>query len=329
MKHFFSTAVCMLLARMVWAQVGVNDSVPQYWSTGGAFNATFQQVSLQNWAGGGSNSLALGGVASVFVVYDDTVKRRWENNVELNYGIGRIGGKENPFTKTNDNILLVSRYGRKLVPRFYLLTLLDFRSQITQGFRYEAVNDSTRNATKIAEFMSPGFLITSLGITYSPTRKKLLLKRRRNGEEEEEEGEEDKIKKQKMRDYFAVTLSPFSGKFTFVLNDKLAALDLYGTNGENVRAEIGSSLTVMLRKNLFKNVSVSSNLNLFSGYRQPENIDVNFETLLVLKVNEFIAANVALQLVYDDDINIEREDGTTGPALQVQNAVNVGLSYEF
>ena len=318
----------MLLARIVCAQVGVNDSVPQYWNTGGAFNATFQQVSLQNWAGGGRNSLALGAVASVFVVYDDTVKRRWENNIELNYGIGRIGGRENPFTKTNDNILLVSRYGRKLVPRFYLSTLLDFRSQITQGFRYEAVNDSTQNAIKISEFMAPGFLVASLGITYSPTRKKLLLKRKVDGEEEEDD-EEDKEKKQRVRDYFAVTLSPFSGKFTFVLNDELLAQDLYGTNGENVRAEIGSSLTVMLRKNLIKNVSVSSNLNLFSGYRQPQNIDMNFETLLVLKVNKFIAANVALQLIYDDDINIEREDGSTGPALQVQNAINVGLSYGF
>ena len=320
-------AISILWTSAAGAQVGVNDSVPQYWNTGGNFNATFQQVSLQNWAGGGRNSLALGAVASVFVVYDDTVRRRWENNVELNYGIGRIGGSENPFTKTNDNILLLSRYGRKLAPRYYLSALLDFRSQITQGFRYEQVNDSVQNATQISEFMSPGFLVASLGMTYSPTRKKLLLVRKKDGKEENDD--EDKEKKKKSRDYFAVTLSPFSGKFTFVLNDELAALDLYGTDGENLRAEIGSSLTVVLRKNLIDNISVSSNLNLFSAYEHPENIDVNFETLLVLKVNEFIAANVSLQLIYDDDINIEREDGTVGPALQVQNAVNVGLSYGF
>ena len=325
MKHLFAITVCVLLTRIAGAQVGVNDSVPQYWNTGGTFNATFQQVSLENWAGGGRNSLSLGAVASVFVVYDDTVKRRWENNVELNYGIGRIGGKENPFAKTNDNLLFVSRYGRKLAPRFYLSALLDFRSQLTQGFRYEQVNDSTLNATKISEFMSPGFLVASLGITYSPTRKRLLLKRKSDGKEEEENGDQ----KQKARDYFAVTLSPFSGKFTFVLDDELLALDLYGTDGDHVRAEIGSNLTVSLRKNLIKNVSVSSNLNLFSAYQHPENIDMNFQTLLVLKVNKFIAANVALQLIYDDDINVEREDGTSGPALQVQNAVNVGLSYGF
>ena len=328
MKYLFIT-ISLVFASPAWAQVGINDSVPQYWNVGSNFNATFQQVSLQNWAGGGKNSLSLGAVASVFMVYDDTVRRRWENNLELNYGIGRIGGKEDPFTKTNDNILLVSRYGRKLAPHYYLSTLLDFRSQITPGFRYEQVNDSVQSATQISEFMAPGFLVASLGVTYSPTRKKLLLKRKKDGKEIEEDEEEDKEKKKKRRDYFAVTLSPFSGKFTFVLDDELAALDLYGTDGKNARAEIGSSLAVNLRKNLIKNVSVSSNLNLFSGYAQPQNIDMNFETLLVLKVNKFIAANVALQLIYDDDINVEREDGSIGPALQVQNAINVGLSYGF
>lgn len=318
----------LLLFLASQAQESATDSVPQYWNAGGSFNSTFQQVSSANWAGGGQNALSLGAVASLFAVYDDTVRRRWENNLELGYGLGRIGGRENAFVKTNDNLLMVSRYGRKLAKRFYLSALLDFRSQLTPGFRYEQVNDSVRNATQTSEFLSPGFLITSLGITYSPTRKKVLLKRRANGQEEDDDGG-DKDRKDRARDYFSVTLSPFSGKFTFVLDDELVALNLYGTEGENVRAEIGSSLTLVVRKRLVENVTVSSNLNLFSAYQHPENIDLNFQTVVVLKVNEFLAANVALQLIYDDDINVKREDGSSGPALQVQNAVNVGLSYVF
>ncbi len=327
MKHSMVTVLGLLLSFAAQAQGSATDSVPQYWNAGGSFNSTFQQVSSANWAGGGQNSLSLGAVASLFAVYDDTVRRRWENNLELGYGLGRIGGRENAFVKTNDNLLLVSRYGRKLAKRFYLSALLDFRSQLTQGFRYEQVNDSVRNATQVSEFLSPGFLITSLGVTYSPTRKKLLLKRRANGQEDEDDDAKDR--KDKARDYLSVTLSPFSGKFTFVLNDELVALNLYGTEGRNVRAEIGSSLTLMVRKRLVENVTVSSNLNLFSAYQQPENIDLNSQTTVVLRVNKFLAANVALQLVYDDDINVVREDGSSGPALQVQNAVNVGLSYGF
>ena len=314
-----------LLLSMLWYFKGYAQSdTIAYWDSGGEFNATFQQVTLQNWAGGGRSTIAVGGVANFFLVYDDTVKHRWENTLELNYGISRVGGADNPFAKTNDNILFISRYGRKLSPRFYLSALADFRSQMTQGFRYEEINDSTVNTTKIAEFMSPGFLVTSLGITYSPTRKTLLKKERKK-----DQGEEEKEQMQKKRDRFSVTLSPFSGKFTFVLDDALVRLDRYGTEGENVRAEVGSSITASVRKSLGENILISSNLNFFSAYEHPLNIDTNFETLLVLKVNQYISANVALQLIYDDDINIRREDGTTGPALQLQNAINVGLSYGF
>ena len=329
MKRCILTVLGGLLFLAARAQESA-DSVPQYWNAGGNFNSTFQQVSSANWVGGGQNSLSLGAVASLFAVYDDTVRRRWENNLELGYGLGRIGGSENSFIKTNDNLLLVSRYGRKLATRFYLSALLDFRSQLTPGFRYEQVNDSVRNATQTSEFLAPGFLITSLGVTYSPTRKKVLLKRRADGQEDDDDDDDDaKDRKNRARDYFSVTLSPFSGKFTFVLSDELVALNLYGTEGENVRAELGSSLTLVVRKRLVENVTVSSNLNLFSAYQQPENVDLNFQTVVVLKVNRFLAANVALQFIYDDDINVEREDGSSGPALQLQNAVNVGLSYGF
>ena len=68
----------------------------------------------------------------------------------------------------------------------------------------------------------------------------------------------------------------------------------------------------MVRKRLVENVTVSSNLNLFSAYQEPENIDLNFQTTVVLRVNKFLAANVALQLVYDDDINVVREDRQLG-----------------
>ena len=238
MKHSMVTVLGWLLSFAAQAQGSATDSVPQYWNAGGSFNSTFQQVSSANWAGGGQNSLSLGAVASLFAVYDDTVRRRWENNLELGYGLGRIGGRESAFVKTNDNLLLVSRYGRKLAPRFYLSALLDFRSQLTQGFRYEQVNDSVRNVTQTSEFLSPGFLITSLGITYSPTRKKVLLKRRANGQEEDDDDAKDR--KDKARDYFSVTLSPFSGKFTFVLNDELVALNLYGTDGAKCGLKLGA-----------------------------------------------------------------------------------------
>jgi len=76
-------------------------------------------------------------------------------------------------------------------------------------------------------------------------------------------------------------------------------------------------------------VVFGSNLNLFAGYEEFQNVDFNLESLLVLRVNKYIVSNISLQMIYDDDINVERDDGSIGPALQVQNAINVGFSYGF
>lgn len=287
-----------------------------FWDSGGEFNATFQQVGLSNWAGGGQSTIALGGVASAFWSYDDTTTRRWENSLEISYGISRIGGSEDTrFTKTKDNLIYTSRYGRKLSKNWYLSGLGDLRTQIAQGFRLVQVNDSLQDERLVSSFMAPGFLIASLGLTYSPEKRKLT---------------DNSINaKKKEGNYFALSLSPFSGKFTFVLNEQLAENDLFNTGGAKVRAEAGASMTLGVRRKVLDNVVFGSNLNLFAGYEEFQNVDFNLESLLVLRVNKYIVSNISLQMIYDDDINVERDDGSIGPALQVQNAINVGFSYGF
>ncbi|MFP4089872.1 MAG: DUF3078 domain-containing protein [Cyclobacteriaceae bacterium] len=300
-----------------WAQADTTatEKEESFWETGGEFSATFQQVSLSNWAGGGQSTLALGGVVSFFWSYDDTVSRRWENSLEISYGIARVGKSDARFTKTRDNIIYTSRYGRKLSRHLYLSALTDFRSQIAQGFNIIQLNDSISDDVLTSEFMAPGFLVTSLGLTYSPAERKLTDQNIKPGKKE--------------GNYFALTLSPFSGKFTFVLNDRLAESDQYNTDGKNVRAEAGSSLTIGFRRKVLENVVFTSNVNLFSNYEKMQNIDVNLESFLVLRVSKYIVSNVSLQMIYDDDIDVRRDDGSRGPALQVQSAINVGFAYGF
>ncbi|MCK7540535.1 MAG: hypothetical protein MZV63_61405 [Marinilabiliales bacterium] len=57
---------------------------------------------------------------------------------------------------------------------------------------------------------------------------------------------------------------------------------------------------------ILKNVNFVTKLDLFSNYlNNPQNIDVSWEMLIVLKVNEFISATVNTHLLYDDDILIK------------------------
>jgi hypothetical protein len=293
-----------------------NNEENSFWESGGELNANFQQVGLRNWAGGGQSTIALGGVASTYWSYDDTTAHRWENNLEIAYGISRIGDEDDSrFTKTKDNLIYTSRYGRKLSGNWYLSGLADLRTQIAQGFRLVEVNDSLQDESLVSRFMAPGFLIASLGLTYSPAERKLT---------------DNSINaKRKEGNYFALSLSPFSGKFTFVLDEQLVQDELFNTGGAKVRAEAGASMTLGVRRKVLENVVFSSNLNLFTGYEEFQNIDFNLESLLILRVNKYIVSNISLQLIYDDDINVERDDNTVGPALQVQNAINVGFAYGF
>ncbi|MEA1873516.1 MAG: hypothetical protein U9N51_03675 [Bacteroidota bacterium] len=83
-----------------------------------------------------------------------------------------------------------------------------------------------------------------------------------------------------------------------------------------------------------KNVNFQTKLDLFSNYlNNPENIDVAWDVLLAMKVNEFLIATITTNLIYDDDIDIafEQEDGLVimRPAVQFKEIFGLGLSYSF
>ncbi len=68
---------------------------------------------------------------------------------------------------------------------------------------------------------------------------------------------------------------------------------------------------------------------------EPENIDVNWEVLLNMKVNKYITASISTQLVYDNDIEIGIDstgDGvidSSGPRTQFKEVIAVGVSYKL
>jgi len=67
----------------------------------------------------------------------------------------------------------------------------------------------------------------------------------------------------------------------------------------------------------------------------PQNIDVNWELLISMKVNKYISATITTQLIYDDDINIAVDNNNDdiidefGPRVQFREVLGIGLSYKF
>lgn len=254
---------------------------------------TFNQVSLTNWAGGGENSLGGNGLInySASMVKDRSI---WDNTIDLGYGLVKLG--DAPIRKSDDKIELMSKYGYNINKKDLFLTAnVSFRTQFTEGYNYP--NDSVI----ISKFMAPGYLMMGFGMDYKPAP------------------------------YFSLSFLPVAGRLTFVLDDTLSAHGAYGVDpGDKVRAEFGAALIALFEKDILPNVNFKSKLELFTNYLDnPQNIDVNWDALLFLKVNKYLSTYVGLQTIYDHDIMITDKDNKTGPRTQFKQTFGIGLTYSF
>lgn len=284
----------------------VSDTLPAkpdsliFWKQGVKMNINLQQVGLTNWAAGGESSFAVGAVIEGHMNYEkeDVV---WENKAKIGYGVIRNGGGGNRFEKTDDLLNLSSKYSQKFSEKVLMSTTVNFKTQMDEGVRLEKIpNSDERRRVLISDFMSPGYLQASLGLSYRDEKA------------------------------FTTTIAPFTGRFTFVLNDSLSEAGAFGIDpGDKIRSEAGISWTGGYKKDVWDNVKFQTNFNLFSNYEKFPSTVVNVEAGLNMKVNNFISSNISSQLIYDDDVNITRSDGTMGKDIQLKNVINVGFTLGF
>jgi hypothetical protein len=276
-----------------------------FWKTGGNYNLNIQQVTLSNWAAGGASTLALNSGLSLFANYKKD-KKVWDTQLNINLGFNRQGNRNFETRKTNDNFQFVSNYGRELSEFFYLSTQLDARTQLLAGYKYSRpAGSDLETRTKISDLLSPGYVQSSTGLNYRKTYK-----------------DNSRI---------SIILSPFTGRFTIVMNDSLSQAGAFGVEkGENVRAEAGVSIAASVTDiRLMENVTWKSDINLFSNYERFGNMVVNFNSVIRMKVNRFISTRIETVIIYDEEVFIKQDDGSSKQAVQLQNLVNFGISLDF
>jgi len=288
----------------------------QGWRTGGVTALNFSQTSLVNWAAGGENTFAANGLFSVFANYKQK-SAAWDNSLDIGYGLLRQGDKK-AFIKTDDKIDFLSKYGQKAFNNWYYAALINFKTQMTEGFKYP--NDSV----KISDLFAPAYILSALGMDNKPNK------------------------------YWSLFIAPLTSKITIVNDEELANAGAFGvekaviddagnivTPGEKLRSEFGGYVRIIFSKNdfkqeLLKNVAFTSKLDLFSNYlHNPQNIDINWETQLAFKINKFFSVNINTHLVYDDDIKIASDKlvnglpKSPGPKTQYKQILGLGFSYKF
>jgi hypothetical protein len=122
-----------------------------------------------------------------------------------------------------------------------------------------------------------------------------------------------------------------------VLDDDLSASGVFGLDaGEKTRAELGAYVKIAFKKEVIKNVTLDTKIDLFSNYLEnPQYIDVNWDLLLTFKVNNYLAASLLTQLIYDHDIKFGEDttgDGeydTFSEKVQFKELFGLGLTYTF
>lgn len=269
------------------------------WRRGGLVSLNFSQVSLTNWSAGGQNSIAGNAIVNYFANYKKG-KNVWDNNLDLGYGL-IMQGKKGDILKSDDKIDLSSKYGREAANHWYYSALFNFRSQFAPGYSYP--NDSIA----ISKFFAPAYVILALGMDYKPN------------------------------DNFSLFLSPATVRFIFVNDKLLSDAGAFGVDqGKTLRTEVGAYLKATYKKDLSANVNLQTSLDVFSNYLdKPQNIDVNWQVLLSLKVSKYISASLSTQLLYDDNTKLVfyQSDGATldhvGPGVQFKEVIGVGFAYRF
>jgi len=270
------------------------------WRKGAVTGINMAQTSLTNWAAGGENSIAVNGLFSIFANYKKG-KNAWDNSLDLGYGI--LKQESTSFLKkTDDKIDLLSKYGREAIKNFYFAALLNFKTQMDVGYTYPT--DSTR--TKISNRFAPAYIIGALGIDYKPNA------------------------------YLSVFAAPLTGKTTIVNNQALADIGAFGVDSsKNIKNEFGGYVRMIYSKNDFKsefmkNISFTTKIDLFSNYiKDPQNVVVNWETQIALKISKFITINFNTQLIYDDKIKIADKNKEVKPRIQFKELLGLGFSYKF
>lgn len=297
-----------------FSQVLITTSVPDtvsYWERTNVVGLDLNQAAFVNWSVGGNNSVAILAKGNFLRKYTKG-NINWVNELLLKYGLNSQEGQE--VRKTDDQVQLNSTFGYRAdtLSNWYYSAKFNFNTQFTNGYSYPNTTEA------ISGPFSPAYIFLGVGSEY--IRKDLGLTA-----------------------YF----SPLTAKSTLVLNNRLADAGAFGVDpavrdadgniirhGKNMRTEVGILLTNNIKKQIFKNIMLDHRLALYTDYLNKfGNVDVNWQLMVDLVVNEYVKASIGTHIIYDDDIKATEEiDGSivkVGPKIQLQQTLAVGVTYSF
>jgi Protein of unknown function (DUF3078) len=267
-----------------------NDTIGP-WTKKGNASLLFNQSTFSNWIAGGENNIS----GTLGLNYDFNYKKgdwSWDNKVIASYGI--VKTKTSSFAKkTDDRLYFNSVVGKKASEYWLYTAMLNFKTQFTKGYLYSKTDAGVEVRDEYTNFFSPGYLLVGPGMEY------------------------------KRDDNFKINLSPATSKFTFVDSKRTLPNEAYFgvKQGKWMRYELGFNANMYYKLDVIANVTFENILNLYSNYLEDtQNVDVDYQLNIVMKINRYLSTNLSFQAIYDDN---------AFQGVQLRQVFGVGANYGF
>lgn len=251
------------------------------WSVNGTFSFLLNQSTFSNWVSGGENTVA----TNVIVNYDFNYKKdswKWDNKIITSFGYSYL--QDQGYRKTDDRFEYNSVLAYNTGKRWYFSFLSNFITQYTRGFQYSSDDRRTVSTT-----LSPAYWSFGPGMFW-----------RKN-------------------ENYRVNIAPATSRFTFVSREFSGN---YGVpEGKTSVYSLGFNLSAFIKYNLAKDVTMENIVQIYSDYlNNPQNIDINYQTNLFVRINKLMSLNLTLHVIIDDNAR---------NTFQFRQVFGLGFNYTF
>ncbi|KAB2907193.1 MAG: DUF3078 domain-containing protein [Ignavibacteriales bacterium] len=270
---------CLLIFSSFFNINAQTDSTLYKWEPSLTAGLNFSQVSFSDWAKGGDNAIAWNTYLNFGLNWKS---EHWSFKNQLRVIYGRTQTGDQPDKQNENEIFMENVLARDLGWIFKFAASNTFLTQITAGYNYKV-----DPAVQISNFFDPAYITQGIGLLYDKS------------------------------DVVQTRLDIAARE---IISDKFftEADDPNTPEIETFKFDFGFNSVTDLKLNVAENVQYVSKLSLFSPFKRMDIWDIRWENLITARINKWLATNLNVVVVYDED-QIKRT--------QVREAFQLGLVF--
>lgn len=258
-------------------------------ASGNALLQFSQNYISPNWYKGGNSNMAILGILSGSLKYDNKKNVTWENSAEWRAGFNSVSGDTIHKLSTNDDVFKVySKLGIRAFSDFYYSASAELLTQLFDT--YDGMNSTTLKTA----FFSPLRFNVAVGMDYKPTSD------------------------------LSIVLSPLTYKYVYVHDTiRIDQTAFSVEHGKQVLHELGSSVRIEYTWKPLEEISLVSKFYFYTNYKK---IETELELVCNFIVNRFLTTRISLYPRYDNTVIMAEDEKAK---LQFKEFVSFGFSHSF